>query len=92
MQKQDAFGSAISLNFRGQSHFQTTRGGLISFFTYLSLFYLSWALFERWFTRHDPVIQTYETFFQSSATQIMLQESRQKPIVSLWNLVTKTGE
>ena len=66
----DNFGPTVALNFRGKDRFKTTRGGLITIVSYLVVLLLAMELIERWFTRKDPVIASYEVFGHPEGKQV----------------------
>ena len=62
VQSLDNYGTGVSLNFRGQDRYKTTRGGLITIISYIVVLLLGFELVQRWVTRQDPVVSSYEVF------------------------------
>ena len=57
----DIFGEPITLNFRGSSHFKTTRGGLITIMISIVMLYQISTFIIHLYTQKEPLIQSYES-------------------------------
>ena len=82
----DSFGRPVTLNFRGNDRYKTVRGGLITLLSYLCALLLSMSIIERWYTRLDPVISTYEVHNQNYLGRKYLDQTNQMIILLQYDL------
>jgi hypothetical protein len=63
LRKADIFGTPITFNYNGDSHYTTACGGILSVSIVASLFFLALVLFHRYFTGFNPVIAEFSARF-----------------------------
>ena len=72
----DAFGSPISLTFRGNSSFTTSCGGLTTILVYALSTWLTIALFVEMLDFQNPMIQTYVEAEKPEGTSNLFEQKQ----------------